>query len=344
MRAIYSPDQLLHDAAGEFNRGAMVQPFERPERVEMVLAAVDASRLFDVQAPDEFPEERITRIHSAAMVDFLKGAYDEWLALERAGDALPLTWPIRGFRSDRVPESLDGRLSYYCFDISTSINQGTWAAARSAANVALTGASLIARGAERGVFGVCRPPGHHAATDYFGGYCFLNNAAIAAQYLRDNGAARVAILDVDYHHGNGTQEIFYPRADVLFASIHANPATDFPYFLGYADELGVGAGKGCNLNLPLAQGADWPLWSAALDTACEQIAHYAPDALVVSLGLDTYRNDPLSHFKLDTTHYPLMGQRIAALSVPTLFVLEGGYAISDLGVNAVNVMRGFEGG
>ncbi len=176
-----------------------------------------------------------------------------------------------------------------------------------------------------------------------GGYCYLNNAAIAAQAFLDQGRRKVAILDVDYHHGNGTQDIFYQRSDVLFASIHGDPAEEFPFFLGFADELGEGAGEGYNFNYPLPMGSSWDAWSAALEQACQRIAEYGAEVLVVSLGVDTYMEDPISQFKLDSPDYLAMGRRIAALGLPTLFIMEGGYAVEAIGVNAVNVLEGFEG-
>jgi acetoin utilization deacetylase AcuC-like enzyme len=178
----------------------------------------------------------------------------------------------------------------------------------------------------------------------FGGYCFFNNAAIAAQAFRDGGAARVAVLDVDFHHGNGTQDIFYDRGDVLFVSLHGEPENAFPYFLGYADETGVGAGAGANLNLPMPQGTDYSVWGAALDRGCERIGAFGADALVVSLGADAYKDDPISFFKLDSDDFSRIGARIAGLGLPTLFVMEGGYAVSTLGVNTVNLLAAFDGG
>lgn len=176
-----------------------------------------------------------------------------------------------------------------------------------------------------------------------GGYCYLNNAAIAAQWLRDQGAGRVAVLDVDYHHGNGTQQIFYDRADVFFASIHADPRVEYPYFLGHADERGCDAGAGFNLNLPLPHGSTWDgTYRAALDAACHAVQHFGPDAVVVSLGVDTFEQDPISKFRLASDDYLRMGARIAALARPTLFVFEGGYAVAQVGINAVNVLQGFE--
>ncbi|MDD2704866.1 MAG: histone deacetylase family protein, partial [Acidocella sp.] len=208
--------------------------------------------------------------------------------------------------------------------------------------VALTGAKLP-RDGERAVFSLCRPPGHHAGADQLGGYCFLNNAAIAVQKLLDDGAKRVAVLDVDYHHGNGTQHIFYNRDDVLFVSLHGHPDEEFPYLLGYEDETGAGAGAGYNVNYPLRWGTQWPEYEAALETGIKRIADYAPDALVISLGVDTYKNDPISHFQLEHEHFTKIGAHIAELGLPTLFVMEGGYAVAEIGINAVNVLTGFEG-
>jgi acetoin utilization deacetylase AcuC-like enzyme len=194
---------------------------------------------------------------------------------------------------------------------------------------------------ERAAFALTRPPGHHAGMDFFGGYCFLNNAALAAQSLRDAGVRRVAVLDVDYHHGNGTQAIFYDRADVFFASIHGDPHTEYPYFLGYADERGEGAGEGCNLNLPLARGSGFAVWREALARALKAIAGFGADALVVSLGVDTFEGDPISGFGLRSADYLAVGEDIAAAGLPTVFVFEGGYAVAEVGINTVNVLEGF---
>ena len=207
--------------------------------------------------------------------------------------------------------------------------------------MALTGAGLVQAGA-RAAFALCRPPGHHASRDNFGGYCFLNNAAIAAQRLRDQGAARVAILDVDYHHGNGTQAIFYDRGDVMFVSLHGDPADEYPYFLGYADETGDGDGAGRTRNYPLPRGTAWAAYGPALADAVQQLQAFAPDALVISLGVDTFEQDPISKFKLRHDDYFRIGEAIARVDAPTLFVMEGGYAVDEIGVNAVNVLEGFE--
>jgi acetoin utilization deacetylase AcuC-like enzyme len=237
---------------------------------------------------------------------------------------------------------LDGRLSFYAFDISTPITAGAFTAARAAADTALTGAARLARGGDRAVFSLCRPPGHHAGRDFYGGYCFLNNAALATERLLAEGAGRIAVLDVDYHHGNGTQAIFYDRAEVLYVSLHADPATDFPYFLGYADETGAGAGEGANLNLPLPPGADGAAFGDALGRALQAIGRHGPDALVVSLGLDGLDGDPLGGFRLQMEDYARLGARIAGLGLATLFVLEGGYAGARSGLAAARTLTAFE--
>jgi acetoin utilization deacetylase AcuC-like enzyme len=188
-----------------------------------------------------------------------------------------------------------------------------------------------------------RPPGHHAGPDFFGGYCFLNNAALAAQALREAGEQRVAVLDVDYHHGNGTQTLFYERADVLTVSIHGDPSTEYPFFLGHADERGHGAGEGFNLNLPLPAGTGFEAWHAALLHAGEAVRRFGADALVVALGVDTFEGDPISRFLLRSEHYLQVGRTIRGLGLPTVFTLEGGYAVAEVGVNAVNVLEGFLG-
>ena len=343
MKTIYSPAHLEHHAQGEFNRGALVPPYEKPQRAEWVREAVERAAFGPLLEPRDFGLEPVLRVHDAGYVAFLQGAHAEWQALGRPGDAIPMAWPGRGMRDDRVPESLDGRLGHYSYDIGTPITPGTWEAVRTGANIALTATALVQEG-ERAAFALCRPPGHHAARDYLGGYCYLNNAAIAAQYLRDHGAARVAIFDVDYHHGNGTQSIFYDRDDVLFISIHGDPLTEYPYFLGHAEERGEGAGEGFNLNFPLPHGTTWEAWSAAFDAGAEALRRFAPDVVVVSLGVDTFEQDPISNFRLRTEHFPLIGRRIQALDLPTVFIMEGGYAVDEIGANVAAVLRGFEAG
>ena len=340
MLTIYSDDHHLHHGRCELIDGQLMPCFEMPSRADHILQRVTARELGPVQAPQDFGREPILRVHSAAYLDFFEGAWARWAEHGRDGDLMPYTWPARTLRAV-VPVSLHGQLGYYSFDGGAPITAGTWRAAYSAAQVALTAQAAIQNGAHC-AFALCRPPGHHAASDLMGGYCYLNNAAIAAQAFLDQGRKKVAILDVDYHHGNGTQSIFYERNDVLFTSIHGHPEAEFPFFLGYEDELGEGPGAGFNFNYPLAAGSAWERWSAALELACGEIEGYDADVLVVSLGVDTFKNDPISQFKLDSPDYLRMGERIARLGKPTLFVMEGGYAVEEIGINAVNVLEGFE--
>ncbi len=338
MLTIYSDDHRLHHGKAELADGELKPCVECPERADVVLEAVTRAKLGDVVEPNSFGLDPIRSIHSPRYVAFLERAWELWIAEGRTGDALPLNWAVRGMRQIE-PDHIDGKLSYFSFDAGTPITAGTWTAITAAADVALTGAAKLLEG-ERNAFALCRPPGHHAAADYYGGYCFFNNAAIAAQHLLDHKAARVAVLDVDYHHGNGTQSIFYERSDVLFVSIHADPLQEYPYFLGHADEDGSGAGKSYNANFPLRWHCGAQEWFAALDGGLQRIFEYAPDYVVISLGVDTYIDDPISQFRLDTHDFIEVGSRIGHLGLPSMFVLEGGYAVSEIGANVTNVLSG----
>ena len=323
----------------ELYRGQLVPTFETPDRVDMILAALEATHI-EITAPREVPESRLLRVHDAEFVAFLRGAYARWHAEGRTGHVLPSGFPARGLRRDRKPSGISGELGYYAFDASTPIVAGTWDAALAAARCAMSAAALVSEG-ESAAYALCRPPGHHAGRSNYGGYCYLNNAALAAQYLLDEGYRRVSVIDVDYHHGNGTQEIFWERDDVQFVSLHGTPETEYPWFLGYADERGAGRGEGHTLNLPLPAGTGWDGYQAALGEAIGAIRHYAPDALVVSLGVDTFAGDPISAFKLEGAHYPRIGGLLAGLRLPTVLVQEGGYAVSEIGANVAGVLGAF---
>lgn len=341
MITVYSELHKLQHGRNELMQGQLVPVFEMPKRAEIILNRVREVRLGDVIEPREFGLEPLLRVHKPNYIRFLQTAWEEWSKLGRTHDALPYAWPVRHMNQEREPEQIDARLGFFSFDGGAPITPGTWKAVTSSANVALTAAEKVREGA-RAVFALCRPPGHHAAQDYMGGYCFLNNAAIAAQSFCDNGAERVAILDVDYHHGNGTQAIFYDRADVLLASLHGDPKVEYPYYLGYTDEKGNGVGEGFNLNYPMPWGTEFAVWMEALEDACKHIQGYGPNVLVVSLGVDTFRGDPISQFRLESPDYLRVGERIAKLGLPALFVMEGGYTVEEIGTNAVNVLQGFE--
>lgn len=344
MKIVYSELHRLRDAKTELCGGALVPPFESPKRAEIILAHCRARQIGDVVEPPPSPSRPdVLAVHDADYLEFLEHGWRQWQAAGHIGEMLPNCWPSRAMPRQMPPRDIEGRVGYYALAGETSISDGTWRAAQAAASCALTGASLLADG-EKAAFALCRPPGHHAARDMYGGYCFINNAAVAAQSILAGGAARVALLDVDFHHGNGTQQIFYRRRDVLFLSLHGDPQDTFPYYLGYADETGDGAGDGYNVNLPMPPATEFPRWRAALSVALERVRQYAPDALVVSLGVDTFHDDPISFFKLQHDDFLRYGEDIGGLGFPTLFVMEGGYALDALGVNAVNVLEGFEAG
>ncbi|RYF30657.1 MAG: histone deacetylase family protein [Comamonadaceae bacterium] len=344
MLTLYNDRHALHHGKLEMFRGELVPCFEVPARADYVLEELKRRAIGAIESPGAFDDAVIARVHAPRYVEFLRGAWDEWVALDPANaqrDAFPSYWPIRTFRSDVLPASFPARMGLFSYDAGSPLTSGTWAAAHAGAGCAITAAQRVQAG-ERAAFALTRPPGHHAGADFFGGYCFLNNAAIAAQTLRDGGAERVAVLDIDYHHGNGTQAIFYERADVHVTSIHGDPHTEYPYYLGYADEQGAGAGLGFNRNLPLPRGTDFAAWRAALAEALRGIAAYAPHALVVSLGLDTFAGDPIAGFTLQGDDYLRIGEDLARAGLPTVFVFEGGYAVAEVGVNAVNVLEGFD--
>lgn len=333
MRIVFDPRQLDHAPAVELHNGGFVPYAESPARAEAIRAAIGPA----AHAADH-GEAPLRAVHDGAYVDFLKTAHAEWRAAGRPGDAGAYAWPVvrrRPLALDRI----DAKLGAYSFDASSPIAEGTWEGAYWSAQTALTALDAVLAG-ETAAFAVCRPPGHHAGADYLGGYCYLNNAAIAAEAAIRAGR-RVAILDIDYHHGNGTQDIFHDRGDVFFASIHADPRTDYPFFWGHADETGAGAGAGATLNLPLPQGTDLAAYLPALDRALAAIAGFSPDLVICSYGADTFEGDPISHFRLATEDYALIAGRIATIVPATLIIMEGGYATDALGNNVSSFLSGF---
>ena len=335
MRTFWDPRQFAHAPRIEMHNGRIEPCAEVPARAQAILDAVGATEL-----PSDHGEAPILRVHPQAYVDFLKSAHPDWLAAGREGDALPYTFPVARRRSLNL-DRIDARLGRYSYDTCTPISAGTWTSAYWNVQTALSALDAV-QGGERSAFALCRPPGHHCGADYMGGYCYLNSAAVAAEAARAAGAKRVAILDVDYHHGNGTQDIFYDRGDIFFASIHADPATDYPFYWGHADETGEGAGEGATLNLPLPRGTTLAAFSHALDHALDRIAAFAPDLLICCYGADTFAGDPISYFAIQTNDYPAMARSIAGLGMPTLVVMEGGYAVDALGQNVAAFLSGFE--
>ena len=340
MKTVYTKNHILRNSKTELFGGELVKPFERPERMEYILNEIKTRKLGPILDPVNFDMDIIYKIHDKKYVDFLNNAWNEWVALGFKGEAIPTVYPSRSMNSDVVPTFIEGKLGYYCLANETSISEGTVEAAYESVKVALTAADMLDE--EKSVFALCRPPGHHASKDQYGGYCFFNNVAIAAEKLKEKGAKRIFILDIDFHHGNGTQAIFYDRSDVFFVSLHGDPKDAFPHFLGHADEKGSGEGLGYNCNYPMPPGTPYDVWTKSLDDSISKIQNFSPDALIVSLGVDTYEKDPISFFKLKSDDFFDVGRKIASINLPTLFVMEGGYAIKEIGVNTVNTLKGFE--
>ena len=327
--------QLDHRPALELHNGNWADYAEKAERAGAILLHLPEHRPVSDHGLDP-----ILRVHCPDYVDFLRTAHAAWLEAGREGDAIGYTWPVV-HRRDLDLDRIDARLGRYSYDAATPITAGTWDAAYWSAQAALSAVAAAIDDAAPTAFALSRPPGHHSGRDYLGGYCYLNSAAIAAAEAAHRGR-RVAILDIDYHHGNGTQDIFLESADVLFVSIHADPAMDYPFFWGHSDERGLSAGMGKTLNLPLPRGTTIAPYFDALETACAAIAAHGTDLLVLSFGADTFEGDPISHFKLREEDYTVIGARIAMLEIPAAIVMEGGYAIDALGGIVTALLSGFE--
>jgi acetoin utilization deacetylase AcuC-like enzyme len=346
MQVVYSAEHLRHEPQHEFTDGRAVASYEVPERAESIRRALEVDDAFAFAEPAEHGDAPIAAVHDPAMVAYLRDAWEGWVAAgETVTEIIPDTFALPAYHEgmDRAgalgPRGLVGS---WVFDAASPIVEGTYAAARAAVDVALTAADLVL-GGERAAYGLCRPPGHHAARAMMGGYCYFNNAAIVAEDLARRTGGPVAILDVDYHHGNGTQQIFYRRADVLYVSLHGDPVRAYPYHSGFADETGAGDGAGTTLNLPLPEGCDDATYIANLDRALEAIERFGEAPLVVSLGIDTYRLDPICDLALTTEVYGEVGRRVAALRRPTVVLQEGGYHVADLGENVRAWLRGLLG-
>ncbi|MEL6541896.1 MAG: histone deacetylase family protein [Pseudomonadota bacterium] len=338
MLTVYSENQTAHAPLRELNNGEWMDFAESPARLGSILDKVPK-----VIAPKDHGIEPILAVHDAGYLEFLQNAHKEWIEQGREGDAIGYAFPVRG-RRPLKHDRIDARLGQYGFDAASPIAAGTYQSAYWAAQSALSGLDAIIAGETQQAFALCRPPGHHSGADYFGGYCYLNNAAIAARAAEAAGLGPVAILDVDYHHGNGTQDIFYADGGVFFASIHADPKSDYPYFWGHADEKGEGDGEDATFNQPLPRGTTWETYAPALDKALARITAFGAKALIVSYGADTFEQDPISEFKLTTQDMHRIGAAIATLDLPTLTVMEGGYRIDALGRNVEAYLAGLEAG
>jgi acetoin utilization deacetylase AcuC-like enzyme len=337
MKVVYSDRHASHDPQTFLVRGRMVRSAEQPERAERLLAGIRRGG-HSLVTPEDFGPAPRAAVHTPEYLDFLETAWTLWRRLPDASEeVIANARPMTAYAG--YPTGIVGRAGYHMADCGCPIGKGTWDAATWAAHSAVHAAKLVAEG-ERAAYALCRPPGHHAYTDKAGGFCFLNNTAIAAQWLRQR-YARVAILDVDVHHGNGTQDIFYRRADVLHVSLHADPSAYYPYFTGYAAERGEGDGLGFTLNLPLPLGTGDNAYMDALATALQRIRVFAADVLVVALGLDAYEGDPLKGLTITTPGFGRIGHAIGALKLPTVMVQEGGYLAPELGDNLASFLDGF---
>ena len=349
MKVVYSLRHRAHHPQRELESSGFQDPFERPERAEIIRAALAADGGFEFVAPDDRGTAPIEAVHDPGLVAFLETAWEEYQQrFPDTHDVIPDVFALPAIREGMgaiaEPTEIAMRLGWWCYETTTPLTHGTYDAARSSVDVALTAAELVASGAERSAYGLCRPPGHHAARAVYGGYCFFNNAAIAAQHIVETTGAKVTVLDVDYHHGNGTQQIFYDRADVQFVSIHADPRRAYPYLTGHSDETGAGDGAGTTVNMPLEEGIEDDDYLDVLESACHQVDEFAPDIVVVSLGLDTYWDDPICDFNLSTDGFEACGKLVGELGRRVVVLQEGGYATDELGENARRWLRGLDAG
>jgi acetoin utilization deacetylase AcuC-like enzyme len=348
---VLSDAHLAHAGLIELAGGREIPCWESPERAVAIEAELRARGDCSFEAPTGHGRQPILAVHDAAMVEVFEQAWADAIAAGATDGARPLipdTYLLAAYPGPMtlggLPSGAHQRLGAYLFDTATPIVAGTWGAALAAVDVALTTAERVIGGAPL-AYGLCRPPGHHASRGMLGGYCYFNNAAIVAEWLRrEGGARRVAILDIDYHHGNGTQQIFWERSDVLYLSLHADPARAYPYYSGYASETGGGDGAGMNRNWPLAAGTTLDGYATALVEALRLVTVFSPDApLVISAGFDTFEEDPIGDLALRTSDYGEIGRLIAALGMPMVVLQEGGYAVEALGANALALLTGIRG-
>lgn len=341
MNIFFPSKHQSHDPVFEiFEDGEQIKYFESPARIESILAELQKHDWADLRKSSEYDIAFIQRVHSAEYLSFLKNIHPQWIKefqseSEYTHSLYPTAHPSHTLET--APKNLMAQLGFFVKDLSAPITSGTFQAAVSSANCALSAANDLAKGENLAV-GLCRPPGHHAGRQSCAGYCYLNNAAIAASFLADLGP--VAILDIDYHAANGTQEIFFESNRVLTTSLHADPISEYPYFAGFTAEVGIGEGEGFNQNFPLPKNSGSEVYLATLVLALERIQRFNPSYLLVSAGFDTYKNDPLGSFRLEVTTYVEIGKLVQSLNRPTMVLLEGGYDIPSLGHNLTSLLEG----
>lgn len=344
MSVITSDEHRSHDPAFDIYMGSLVGRFEVPQRVDRIVQALADGDYVKVE-PTSHGTDPILRVHNPDLVDFLSTAWKEYTAIVPDPQAVVAETFIHAGLVEGMPVGRPpvtdayGRLGWFSFDTSSPLSEGSWPAALASVDIALSGVDRLLAG-ERAVYSLCRPPGHHAARSAFGGFCLLSNAAIAAQALIDAGVRRVTVLDVDAHHGNGTQQIFYRRGDVQFVSIHMDPDQNYPWFVGRADECGDGPGEGANLNLPIPLGTTGDRYLTDLATGIDAIAAFDPDYVVVSLGVDPADGDPTAGLCLTTADFAAVGAALGTIDRPLLLVQEGGYQLHRVGADVRAVLDG----
>ncbi len=347
MLVVASDRHRRHAPRAEIESSGLQAPFEHPGRADAIRAVLDADDRFELATPVEAGTTPIAAVHDPGLVAFIERAWADYqLAHPGTHDVVPDVFPLPGLLDGigDLPRAMpiDLELGRWCFETTTPITEGTYDAARGGVDIAVTATDLVLAGAPA-AYGLCRPPGHHAPHGLYGGYCFFNNAAIAAHHAAATTGSRVTVLDVDYHHGNGTQQIFYRRDDVQYVSLHGDPARAYPYVTGFADERGAGPGAGATLNLPMPVGADDDLFGSALATACEAIATFGSELVVVSLGVDTFHADPMCDLAVTADGFERQGAMVAELGLPTVVVQEGGYDVGAIGDNVRRWLLGLGG-
>ena len=344
---VWSEDCLRHEPDAEIWVGVRTPGTEVAERARTIRSTLLGAGAL-LHPATSHDDEVLDSVHDRALIEHLSTVYGDWVDAGFLVDpgqnrVVPYVFPTAGLLAGlpaRVPTAVHARAGRYCYDTMTLVGPGTWEAARGAADAAQTAADLVAAGAPL-AYALCRPPGHHAGIDNFGGSCYLNNAAVAVQTLRAAGHERVAVVDIDAHHGNGTQALFYERADVFYGSLHVDPGAGwFPHYAGFADETGRGAGEGCNHNEPLRPGTGDGPWLAALDRIRDRVAAHGATALVVSLGVDAAADDPESPLQITHDGYHAAGLALAGLGLPTVAVQEGGYHLPTLGALVLTTLQG----
>ena len=347
---VWSEACLLHEPKGEVWVGVTIEGTEIPERARVIRAALEGAGATVTNA-EAHDDSVLDAVHERGLVDWLKGSMDEWVAdgfpTNPGQDrVVPYVFPTQAMLAGmplRRPPAVHGRAGMYGYDTMTLVGPGTWEAARGAVDAALTAVDLVASGRHDVAYALCRPPGHHVTAGGYGGSCYLNNAAVAAEAFRHSGHDRVAVVDIDAHHGNGTQLIFYDRADVFYGSVHVDPAAGwFPHYVGHADETGRSGGAGANHNVPLPEGTPDDIWLEGVASLVKSVTTQGASALVVSLGVDAAIDDPESPLQITHDGYRAAGEQLATLGLPTVAVQEGGYHLPSLGNLVVATVTGLE--